>query len=71
MVKVKSFLNGLGNDDAKFVGPIKIACLMLFGHSDNLFTLLKDVRNPPVKCRLVSDIHCLGIFGNLDGVSLF
>ena len=69
--KVNGFFHGLWYGNAKFVGPVQIAGLVLLGHSNNLFTIFKDVWHPSIEYRLVSIDHGHSIFGNLDGEGLF
>jgi hypothetical protein len=70
LIKLKGFVDGLRQFNAKFMGPIQITGFPLSYKGNNAVPLPQDMRNPPVESWFMVNALDLGIFSCFNRVRL-
>ena len=65
-VNIVSFIQTLGESNAKLVRLFQIERTALINQQYNAFALLNDMRHPPIKCRLTLQILRNSIFSGIN-----
>ncbi len=65
LIKLKGFVDGLRQFNAKFMGPFQITGVRLSYKGNIVVPLPQDMRNPPVESWFMVNAQDLGIFGRL------